>query len=89
MSSYDNVRQQKVSDRRKESGYQTKRLYFFAKDLDRIKKIAEEMGYDGKLSDEEYSAVVRSCIAARYSKNTNKTVEEIDTKDKQYTYTLK
>lgn len=65
----ERLRQTKVTDRRRNSGFKTKKYHLFDRDLVRLKKLAKEMGYDcsKKISSEDFSAIIRTCIAERYA----------------------
>lgn len=92
MSSAEQVRQQKVTERRKASGYQTKKYHFFERDLTRLDKIAVNMGYDPttRRSAEDYTAIIRSCIAEVYSRmEPTETVVVPKNHEEAYLYELK
>lgn len=88
----ENLRQQRVAERRKESGFKTKKYHLFERDLRRLDMLAKNMGYDisKPLLNEEYSSIIRTCIAERYEKVfPGKTVNVPDTQIGQREYELK
>ncbi|MGR2768271.1 hypothetical protein ACUYOF_12170 [Photobacterium ganghwense] len=92
LGEYEKARQQKVAERRKESGYKTKKYHLFAMDIVRLNGLAKSMGYSTKkqLSNEEYSAIIRTCIAESYSRTfPEKTVKVPKTPAEQREYELK
>ncbi|MEH6532221.1 MAG: hypothetical protein V7735_12900 [Photobacterium frigidiphilum] len=91
MSSEERIRQQKVTERRKASGFKTKKCHFFKRDLNRLDRLAKDMGYDtSKLSNEDYTSIIRSCIAEKYARmHPEKVVNVPDNQEEQYLYELK
>ncbi|WP_318412486.1 hypothetical protein [Photobacterium leiognathi] len=90
MSIEEQIRQQKVATRRKDSGFKTKKCHFFDLDLLRLKKLAKKMGYEEKISNEDLTSIIRSCIAEKYSAvYPEKIIKIPNSKEEQYLYELK
>ncbi|MEZ9176898.1 hypothetical protein AB4200_13740 [Vibrio kanaloae] len=65
MAESDRVRQQKVTDRRKESGFKPKKCYFSEYTSDGIEMVAEALGYtvEEQRASENYSFILDYCVS--------------------------
>jgi len=85
------IRQRKVSERRRKSGYTSKRLHFSQRDLQRLAKLATSMGFDAeKMKSEDTSSIISYCLAITCEvEKLESGVAKPKTKERMYRYRIR